>query len=738
MMVKSVAALSSRLAVARDEADLLERFDSLIWAGDPSEAVFRPGWTVLSQEVDLGITWGHLALCLPSDLYTVLRMLAGAIEVVEFGNADVVTIFDVNRCVISQDTRAVEVDNNFFVSRGSVRCRPSEDEGTPCPNSSAHMRTFDWCVLSVGTAGVSAVKEVIQFGLDHRVCRSLADLTEFVSHAETAGRIENVIPFDQVLLGESDEHDCVAITFPRADFLGQKLSCGHLPVVDSESMNELLPFSSKITKTTTMTLPGGLDVDAEIRQCVSDALIGFLDGRGDLPPDPVTEGPSIFYQWLESPASAWHHGFSRYWEKVWSNRQDLMAAFPNPESSSASEFRCWCEERYVIEGTSSLISVASNPENLIRLAPQTELKTGINLIGYLNKISGLGEASREICRCITENSIPLSLFPYWRSASDDIEEARPPFVLNYARNVFVISPLQHEFLIADTPEKLWDNSVNIGFWFWEVPDIPESFIEIAASYDEIWVATDFIHSALQGRLSTPVKRVRLPLPRLDAENLNVKSRSKRFRFLAAFDFNSVFERKNPVGVIEAFKRAFPEVKRDGPELLVKTINGWSHPAKMSELMISVRGRQDIQVRDESLSRESYRSLLLTADCYVSLHRSEGLGLMLAEAMELGIPTIATGYSGNVDFMTAENSYLVDFNMVPIGEVPAYGGLGEWADPDEEDAAHAMRKLFLDDELRGRLSRQAIADIRRYRAESEVELGVELRALAQRLPLSERR
>ena len=137
-------------------------------------------------------------------------------------------------------------------------------------------------------------------------------------------------------------------------------------------------------------------------------------------------------------------------------------------------------------------------------------------------------------------------------------------------------------------------------------------------------------------------------------------------FLFVFDFFSVLERKNPLGLIEAFTRAFRP--GEGPMLVIKTINGDSQRSTISKRCAPRRrAGRDILVIDEYYSAEEKNALLGLCDCYVSLHRSEGLGLTMAEAMGLGKPVIATGYSGNLDFMTPENSYLVDYMM---GAVPA--------------------------------------------------------------------
>jgi glycosyltransferase involved in cell wall biosynthesis len=165
-----------------------------------------------------------------------------------------------------------------------------------------------------------------------------------------------------------------------------------------------------------------------------------------------------------------------------------------------------------------------------------------------------------------------------------------------------------------------------------------------------------------------------------------------FLFLFVFDYSSTIQRKNPVGLIRAFQRAFAE--GEGPQLLIKTINGPRHPLAEDEVLWATDGRRDIHVIDRSLSGTERDALMLGCDCYVSLHRSEGFGLTMAEAMAVGKPVIATGYSGNVDFMNVRNSYLVDYEVIRVGpDVQIYPADGEWAEPSIEHAAALMREVY---------------------------------------------
>ena len=207
-----------------------------------------------------------------------------------------------------------------------------------------------------------------------------------------------------------------------------------------------------------------------------------------------------------------------------------------------------------------------------------------------------------------------------------------------------------------------------------------------------------------------------------------------FLFLFVFDYMSTTQRKNPVGLVEAFRGAF--TPQDGAHLLIKTINAPLRPLAEEELLWACHGRDDIHVIDRSLTGPERDALMAACDCYVSLHRSEGFGLTMAEAMSIGKPVIATGYSGNVDFMTAENSYLVDYDIVRVGpDCEIYPADGEWAEPDLQQAARVMRSVYDDPAHARTLGEQARADIARLLSPEATGAAMRdrLRALAGQRP-----
>jgi glycosyltransferase involved in cell wall biosynthesis len=191
----------------------------------------------------------------------------------------------------------------------------------------------------------------------------------------------------------------------------------------------------------------------------------------------------------------------------------------------------------------------------------------------------------------------------------------------------------------------------------------------------------------------------------------------------------VVERKNPFGVIDAFKAAFEP--NEGPLLLVKTLNGNKRRDCLERILISCSDRPDIEVRDGHLGSDEQLSLIAEADVLVSLHRSEGYGLHLAEAMAAGTPIITTNYSGPVDFLDGSCAELIPYHLVPVQELEGAYGNGEWAEPDLGAAANAMRRLFDEPSQRSLLA--AAARNRIDQMPTAYSTGVQMRLLLSQLP-----
>jgi glycosyltransferase involved in cell wall biosynthesis len=254
---------------------------------------------------------------------------------------------------------------------------------------------------------------------------------------------------------------------------------------------------------------------------------------------------------------------------------------------------------------------------------------------------------------------------------------------------------------------------SIGLWFWEVSKFPERWMSSFEHLDEVWAASQHVADAVEAVSPIPVHTIRLPVVPVPPASRSRESLGlpDAYCFLFVFDHNSVLERKKPLGLIESFRRAFEP--GSGPHLVLKTINGNRHPEDVKRVRAAVAEHPDVHLIEGYLPAEEKSAMIASCDCYVSLHRSEGFGLTMAEAMYFGKPTIATGYSGNLDFMTPDNSYLVDYRTRAIGDdADPYPTDGEWADPDLSHAASLMRQVFEEQEAAAERGRAAAADIRR--------------------------
>lgn len=238
---------------------------------------------------------------------------------------------------------------------------------------------------------------------------------------------------------------------------------------------------------------------------------------------------------------------------------------------------------------------------------------------------------------------------------------------------------------------------NIVYPLWELPRYPEEWAVELDRFDEIWAASRFVMEGLQKACSKPV--VHMPLAteiRLD------QFLSRRYFgvpeadyvFLFFYDLRSYSARKNPQGVLEAFKKLVEKRPYSKTHLVIKVNGVETNPEAFEALKAEVHALHGrVTLIDRMMSSTEVKNLLRSSDCFVSLHRSEGYGFGIAEAMVLGKPVIATAYSGNMDFMTEETSFAVDYHLVPVmeGEYPHHEGQ-RWADPDYEQAAGYMIKL----------------------------------------------
>ena len=284
---------------------------------------------------------------------------------------------------------------------------------------------------------------------------------------------------------------------------------------------------------------------------------------------------------------------------------------------------------------------------------------------------------------------------------------------DYDITIVFMNPDQSLHLRSQVPATMLGDRYVVAQWYWELPELPDEWIKEFEFTDEVWGASRFICEAVSRKTSAPV--VYMPPVVALAESAGL-SRTQlglppdRYLFLAMFDTNSVLQRKNPLGVLRAFKTAFPTTDQS-----VALVMKFNNPDYRQPLLQSIReeieGRDDIVVIDRIMPRNEITSLMENCDCFVSLHRAEGFGLGPAEAMSLGKPAIVTNWSGSVDYMTADNSIAIDYELVKLGQdYGPYKAHQAWAEPDVEKAAHWLKKLAADPDLGRRLGHHGRATI----------------------------
>jgi glycosyltransferase involved in cell wall biosynthesis len=357
---------------------------------------------------------------------------------------------------------------------------------------------------------------------------------------------------------------------------------------------------------------------------------------------------------------------------------------------------------------------------------------GVNVVGRLRDESGVGEAARAVVAALDTAGIPvLPVQPPGDSPSrQDVPFATvEPALAAFPITVLCLTALETPGFAGAVGPAFFRGRHTIGLWWWEVEEFPPVMHAGFDWVDEVWAGSEHIAAAIRSAGQThgvPTTRVRIPVRRAAP---TTRTRADLglpdgFVFLTAFGYYSSVARKNPAGAIEAFTRAF--APGEGPSLIVKCIDHETHPQEHAALLAAADRHPDVHVHAGYADRDEMDALVQRSDAVVSLHRAEGFGFTPAEAMAQGRPVIATRYSGNLDYMTDENSLLVDAELVPIGPKGGpYPADARWADPDLDGAAEAMRRLAADPQLARRLGDRARDDLaRRYGA---VACGEAMRA-----------
>lgn len=323
---------------------------------------------------------------------------------------------------------------------------------------------------------------------------------------------------------------------------------------------------------------------------------------------------------------------------------------------------------------------------------------GINLIGNIRAEIGLGQSCRLLANELELSSFDFVILNYVQVSAlhmnDHSWDHRLIVKAKYNINIIHINPYELGLAFLQLDKSVWDFRYNIAFWLWELEEFPDEWVGCLPYLDEIWTPSEFTSTSIRKKTNKPVITIPYfvvaPTEEIyDRKYFNIPE--EQFLYLIMYDSGSSIERKNPVGAIEAFKIAFP-IENESVGLVIKINNVQKNDIEI--IKEKVKGYKNIYIITDILQKTQVNSLVECVDVLISLHRAEGFGLVLAEAMLLGTPTIATNWSSNTEFMTEENSCLVDYNLISIDKnCGIYKAGYRWADPDLNVAAKFILKLF---------------------------------------------
>ena len=331
-------------------------------------------------------------------------------------------------------------------------------------------------------------------------------------------------------------------------------------------------------------------------------------------------------------------------------------------------------------------------------------RADVSVIGYLRATSGVGSVGRYTLAGLQGSSLTVEgVDVEFGVVSDRSDRSSEPWLRSQASGrVQLFANINADQLpaVLDHMAPRLDPAYRIGMPAWELEDFPDAWLGAFEGLDEVWAQTAWMQRMLAPRLDKPVVRMPVMLT-LDRPSPQPRSRfglpDDRFLFYFAFDFLSFIERKNPGGAVAAFRlmrRAAPAARR--PVLVIKTMNGHHAAVAHSAFMVSVADDPDIVVIDEVLSRDDTVALVAAFECVVWLLGCVGVGLMVAEAMALGVPVIATDYAATTELLSERTGYPVGYRLVALkpGEYPMGDGQ-HWAEADVAHAAWLMQRVMRD-------------------------------------------
>ena len=327
------------------------------------------------------------------------------------------------------------------------------------------------------------------------------------------------------------------------------------------------------------------------------------------------------------------------------------------------------------------------------------LKVGLNLAGYFRADLGIGESVRCAARAADAASLGLACINLKlhciNPQTDESFTARLQEDNPHPVNVFHLDAPASRDIEHHHGAGFRRGKYNVGYWAWELPEFPDTWIGYGKYFDEIWTPSRFTSDAIGQKLDVPVLTMphAISFPRPEGDHRQKFGLpADKFIFLFLYDLNSYSERKNPAAVLEAFRRS-GLAGRDAA-LVMKVHNTAGNPGDYARLQAAAAALPGTILITKTLTRAEIYELEAACDCFVSLHRSEGFGLAVAECMYLGKPVISTDWSGTAEYVSTTNGCPVRCQLVTLDRDHGPYAKGQiWAEPDVDHAAEWMSRLF---------------------------------------------
>lgn len=399
---------------------------------------------------------------------------------------------------------------------------------------------------------------------------------------------------------------------------------------------------------------------------------------------------------------------------IYFQRKDVQKIYPLPEHQA--EVVQWFYQHGVHEHRlERLLSFEKNPHRKICREPNTYpilsiqkaescRPFGVNLIGYAYGQIGIGEDIRMTAKCLQHADIPFVILNF--PPGEDIPQndfSMAEYISeigDYRINIFCMTALETGRYYAEKGRKQFEGRYNIGYWPWELSRWPVEWMDLFHLVNEVWVSSRYTYDAVAPIAPVPV--LIMPLA-VELDSISNKKRvdfglpQAAYLFCFAFDLNSSIYRKNPQACIEAFLKAFPRKRNNKKNinkvgLVIKVHRIKKHYTEWEKIKNLAAKDKRIHIIEETLSRPDLLALYKCCNCFLSLHRAEGYGRGIAEAILLGLHVITTAYSGNIDFCINEQIDLINYRLIPVGSKQyPFGENQVWAEANINEAAAAMRK-----------------------------------------------